>query len=171
MKITIEITLEDLVAFNNFHLEHSPSTKRNKILRYVLTFFIIINFVINMIKGDIFMAIVFLLLAAFVMFLWPKIFKFFVDRQIKAMYKEGKNQGTIGCHDMTIGDDEIVQENDSGSYMTKWNYVEKILKTERFILVYNSAVSAYIIPRRSFVDSNAYNEFYDLIVHKKSIAL
>jgi YcxB-like protein len=123
-----------------------------------------------MIKGDILMAILFLLIAAFMIFLWPKVFKFFVGRQVKAMYKEGKNQGTIGSNDMTIGDNEIVQENDSGSYVTKWNYVEKILKTERFILVYNSAVSAYIIPRHSFVDSNTYNELYDLIVHKKSIA-
>jgi YcxB-like protein len=170
MKITVEITLEDLVAFNNFHLEHSPSTNRNKILRYVLTTVLIINAVLAIIKGQIFTTIVFILLAIFVIFLWKKVFKYFVSRQVKAMYKEGKNQGTIGCNDMTIGDDAIVQENASGSYMTKWNYVEKVLKTERFILVYNSAVSAYIIPRRSFIDNISYNDFYDLIVQKKSIA-
>ncbi len=170
MKIKLEVTLDDLVAFNNFHLEHSPSNKRNKIIRYVLITVLMINALLAIIKGQVFTTIVFILLAAFVIFFWQKVFKYFVSRQVKAMYKEGKNQGTIGCHDMTIGDDAIVQENDSGSYMTKWNYVEKVLKTERFILVYNSAVSAYIIPRRGFVDNITYNEFYDLIVHKKSSA-
>ncbi len=168
MKIKLEVTLDDLVAFNDFHLEHSAITNHNKILRYVLTTFLIINALIAIVRGQIITTIVFILLAAFVIFFWKKVFKYFVSRQVKAMYKEGRNQGTIGFHTLTIGDNEIVQENDSGSYMTKWNYVEKILKTERFILVYNSAVSAYIIPRRSFADNINYNELYDLIVHKKS---
>jgi hypothetical protein len=85
------------------------------------------------------------------------------------MYKEGKNKNLFGHREITISDDAIVEESDSGTHATKWQSVEKVIKTEKHIFVYASSVSAYVIPRRIFMNDTDYNELYDLILSKKNV--
>jgi hypothetical protein len=86
------------------------------------------------------------------------------------MYREGKNKGMLGRHEITIHDDNILEKNDSVSLEFRWTAIEKIVKTEKYIFVYVSSVSALLIPQRSFMNHTAYDEFYKLISSKKDMA-
>jgi YcxB-like protein len=175
MKIETEITLEDLLAFNQYHNENSQFIKRRldflKYLMYGFALFAIGNALLKILQGRIHSAIIEILFASlFLAISWSKSRRYISNIYAKGMYKEGKNRGMIGRHEIIIHDDEIVEENDSVSLAIKWKAVEKIIKTEKYIFVYISSVSAFLIPRRSFMDNIAYDEFYNLIVSKKDIA-
>jgi hypothetical protein len=175
MKIETEITLEDLVAFNRYHAENSRFLKRGrdfiKYLGYGFALFILGIALLDILRGKILSSVINIVLA----FLLITIIRFsqgqLIDIYARGMYKEGKNKGLFGHREITIRDDAIVEESDSGTHATKWQSVGKIIRTEKYIFVYASSVSAYLIPRRFFVNDTAYNELYNLILSKRDIIL
>ncbi len=174
MKIETEITLEDLVAFNRYHTENSRFVKRRrdfiKYLVYGVALFIIGSALLDILRGEILFAVISIVWAFFLITITGSKFRqYLIDIYAKGLYKEGKNKGLIGHREITIRDDAIVEESDSGTHTTKWQSVEKIIKTEKYIFVYASSVSAYLIPRRIFLNDTAYNELYNLILSKKDI--
>jgi hypothetical protein len=176
MKIETEITIDDLLAFNQYHNENSQFLKRRadflKYLMYGFALFATVNALLKIIQGRIHSAVIEMLFASFFLTLsWSKTRRYISNIYAKGMYKEGKNRAMIGRHEIMINDDEFVEKNDSASHAVKWKSVEKIIKTEKYIFVYVSSVSAFLIPQRSFVNNMAYDEFYNLITSKKDMAL
>jgi hypothetical protein len=176
MKIETEITLEDLLAFNRYHIENSRFVKRRRdFMKYLacgVSLYIILIALLDILGGKIASAVTtiviftpFLLLTIF----FSKYSQYITDIYVKGMYKEGKNKNLFGHREITISDDAIVEESDSGTHATKWQSVEKVIKTEKHIFVYASSVSAYVIPRRIFMNDTDYNELYDLILSKKNV--
>lgn len=174
MKIETEITLEDLVAFNRYHTENSRFVKQRldfiKYFGYGVALFMIGSALLAILQGKILAAVISIVIAFLLITIsGSKFVQYLNDINAKGMYKEGKNKGLIGHREITIHDDAIVEESDSGTHATKWQSVEKIIKTEKYIFVYASSVSAYLIPRRIFVNDTAYNDLYNLILSKKDI--
>jgi hypothetical protein len=170
MKIQIEITIDDMVAFNLYHYENSRFLMRTtKFLHYFLygvAFFILGDVLIDIYQGRNHNAFLRILYVVIFIGMLPLLQKFLYPLFIKGMFKEGKNRGTLGSHEIRIGEDAIVDETDSGTQIVKWQAVEKVAKTEKYIIIYISSVSAQIIPRRSFLNDNSYEEFYDLVLTK-----
>jgi YcxB-like protein len=174
MKVETEITLEDLVAFNRYHIENSRFVKRRwdfvKYLGYGVALFSVGSALLHILQGKILSAVISIIIAfLLVTIVGSKLRQYITDIYAKGMYKEGKNKGLIGHREITICDDAIVEESNSGTHATKWQSVEKVIKTEKYIFVYASSVSAYLIPRRIFVNDTAYDELYNLILSKKDI--
>jgi YcxB-like protein len=175
MKIETQITLEDLLAFNLYHNENSQFVKRRAdfltYLTYGFALFAIGSALLKILQGRIHSAIIEILFAFLFLTLgWPKSRRYIYNVYARGMYREGKNKGMIGRHEITIHDDKISEENDSASLEFRWTAIEKIVKTEKYIFVYISSVSAFLIPQRSFVNNTTYDEFYKLILSKKDMA-
>jgi YcxB-like protein len=174
MKIQTETTLKDIIAFNLYHSDHSPSTMRmEKRIRYAflgLALLLVLPALIYILLGNI-LSFVGCMLGIITLFAFSasqaKFRRYITARQVKDLYGEGRNQGTLGHHEIIFRDDGISDESDSGEQFVKWQAVEKTIKTEKYIFVYVSSVSAHLIPRRIFHSDAAYDELYDLILQKK----
>lgn len=75
------------------------------------------------------------------------------------MLDEGKNKGLVGRHILTLSPAGLTDTSDTGETTTNWASVEKIVRTDQRILIYNSAIGAFVIPVRAFENKEQIEEF------------
>lgn len=153
MKINYELTEEDYLHFNLFHVKQSKTATNSLNLQRFLTpvFFIIVAFIFSK-MGDmpfVFPLIVFGMISVLWVIYYPKYFYSHVMRQSKKMLKEGKNDGLLGQQQMTLSEEGIVYLTSNGESQVKWSGIKKIVEDSDFFYLYNSSVSAYILPKRA----------------------
>lgn len=163
MTIECENTLDDILAFNFYHFEHSPAArKRANIQRY---------------GGAILLALVLLLTSSFLEFtplawligigfiiawilLEPRFHRSELRKMAGSFLREGTNKGVTGKRTFTLQAESVTETTDASESRTRWDCVEQIVKTDDYIFIYTSAVTAYVIPRRAFDTEAEYDTFF-----------
>lgn len=161
-RLSFDITLEDIVVWNRFHLANSP-TYRRTVFWSTWGFAIVIAGILvfwAMLKNE----------PAFAIFgiVWGGLYllyaKYKVKRNIenftRKMYSEGENKGTLGPHTLRITPEGLVEASDSGESTTYWSGIERIEEVPGYAFVYIGAMLAHVIPEahvtegdfRAFVD-------------------
>lgn len=153
MKIHYELTEEDYLHFNLFHVKQSKvAIKSLNIQRLLMpVFFIIVAFIFLGI-GDmplVFPLIIFGLLSILWIIFYPKYFYYLIMRQSKKILKEGKNDGLLGEQQITLSGEGIVYLTSNGESQVKWSGIKKVDEDSDFFYLYNSSISAYILPKRA----------------------
>ena len=175
MKINFEITKEDYINFNLYHLENSKSQKKTfNILRYAIP--IIFSIPIYFIGTGIFnqpsmywimVAIVFTIIWVFT---YPKQYKKLVAKQTDKLLSEGDNSSIFGKKSLEIVDGTIVVKGEFTSDTVSLESIKDIKIYEEMILIYISGFAAHIIPRR-YLDKDTENEFIkelkNIVPHKR----
>ncbi|AFM24024.1 YcxB family protein [Desulfomonile tiedjei] len=164
MIIECENTEDDILAFNYYHFEHSPAARRDQyLMRYVIP--ITASVVLTLISGFyelVLWSTVFWLGVLLVwILLFPKLYWWVLERQLRSFLREGQNRMMIGKRVFSLEADSVVETTESGQSKTKWNAVEKIVKNEDCIFIYNSSVTAYVVPRRAFESEDEFNRFFE----------
>jgi hypothetical protein len=90
---------------------------------------------------------------------YPKYFQTRILSQTKNMIREGKNEGLLGEHTMTLSEDGIVDSNPNGETKVNWSGIIKFTEDSSNLYLYNSSVSAYIIPKRELKDLEGLRNF------------
>jgi hypothetical protein len=172
MEVVIEITLKDLLFYSRYINENSPSFRRDRaIIKYIFRV-IAIGLV-----GASFISIglvqiqltVFCLLLSVPLFFYEKISDYDNNEKSSRFYEianKTTDKGIIGVHAITINDDGVLVENSFKIYLLKWDSIEKVVKTEKYIFVHTSLLSALTIPQNSFPNGSSYEGFYDFIMTK-----
>lgn len=165
MKINYELTEEDYLHFNLFHVKKSKvATKSLNIQRFLTpVFFIIVAFIFSLI-GDmpfVFPLIIFGLISILWITFYPKYFYNLVMRHSKKMLKEGKNDGLLGEQQMTLSEEGIVYLTSIGESQVKWSGIKKVVEDSDFFYIYNSSVSAYILPKRALLNVEEAKGYFD----------
>ena len=106
-------------------------------------------------------ALVSALFASLWYYFYPTWLRSIMRRQAKKLYAEGRNSGTIGKHAITLHAENLTEQSDAGQATFKWETIEKVVKTDDFILIYTSSLQAHVIPRRSFATVESYNAFFN----------
>jgi hypothetical protein len=163
MEIAYHLTEEDYLKFNMFHIKNSESANKSlKTQRYATPFVYIIFSYIFANLADIpflFALIPFLIVGILWVIFYPKYFQTRILSQTKKMIREGKNEGLLGEHTMILSEEGIVDSNPNGETRVNWTGIIKLLEDESNLYVYNSSVSAYIIPKRDLSDVEAVREY------------
>lgn len=156
MELKFELLEEDYINFNIDHANKSPSLKRNVSLIRILgpvTFliapFIIIRF--SEIPLWYWMTLFGITSIIWLLF-YPKHFDWEMRRRIKKMLKEGKNESLFKERKISLTDEAIIETSSSSQTSTIWSRIDRVEETDRYIYIYNSSISAYIIPKRVFKD-------------------
>ncbi|WP_249315780.1 YcxB family protein [Bacillus sp. FJAT-49711] len=68
------------------------------------------------------------------------------------MIKEGGNDGLLGEHNMMLSDEGIMDSTSNGVTKVTWSGIKTISEDQHNIYLYNSSVSAYILPKRDLND-------------------
>lgn len=152
MEIEYELTAEDVVAFNLYHVKHSKVGKNSlQWQRYIsplifLLFAYFLSIFTDMPRGPLF--VTFILTAIFWVILYPKYFYYHITRQVSKMLKAGKNEGLVGHHSMKMNKTGINDKSAVDETNVHWAQVKNLIEDAEYFYIYTSTVSAYIIPKR-----------------------
>ena len=156
MKISYENTLEDAVAFNLYHFEHSPTFRRNqKILMCVLPIVLAVMFIPLAIARESPGVVVFALVFGC---LWIWAFPFMQRRSIarssRKLYGEGSNKGFVCRHDLELTDEFLVEKSDGGMSSRKISDLEKVVTDQTYTYIYVGSLSAHVVPHERVSEGN-----------------
>ncbi|WP_342506970.1 YcxB family protein [Sporosarcina sp. FSL K6-2383] len=152
MNIHYELTEEDYINFNLYHIKHSKIGKRSLLLQRIASPFIfIIGAYFYSVIGNLpFLPlfITFFIISALWVIYYPKYFYGLIARNAKKMIKEGKNDDLLGNHQLQMSDDGLVDTTANKETKMTWSAITSVKEDDGYFFFYNSSVSAYILPKR-----------------------
>lgn len=170
MRVDYEVTIDDLLAFNLYHFNHSPTMKRQVLLgQIIFSVMIIIGFgwiiYSNNVQGlpALIIAGIGALFIALFVAIYPRSVRSSVRKRIKKLAEEGRNTGMIGKQTMILAPDQITVTTEAGTSTYKWTAINKIETTAEWVFIYNTAISAFTIPRRAFPSDDACQTFIETV--------
>jgi len=164
MELQYEITLDDLVTFNKYHIRHSPTCRRSYWWNLVgmIVAFVLVAVLVGALYGTpIATAIHLAILLPLSWPLWHLIYRVTVARRLRKLYREGENRGLAGIHLIRIDAEGLAGTSQAGESKLKWVIVERIVEDNNHLYIYVSAVSAIVIPKRAFQDEHHIQAFRD----------
>jgi hypothetical protein len=152
MEIKYHLTEADYIQFNMFHIKNSEAImgalKKQRF--YTPIFYIAFAFIFSKILAIpfLFAFVPFFVLSLLWVLFYEKYFFWRVIRQTKKMIKEGKNTSILGEHQMLLTEEGIVDKTSSGETKVIWSGINELKENENYFYLYNSALSAYILPKQ-----------------------
>lgn len=167
MNINYELTKQDYIEFNIFHMSYSKSLRKLMFIqRYVISLcFLIAPFMIAKFSDiplgywlSIFV-IVYILWVAFI----PKYIQRTMRKRILRLVDEGKNAGMFGNQSLTLDIESIVEIGMINESKTNYVAVEKVVETNDYVYIYTSSIKACVIPNRAFESIDQRTEFINYL--------
>jgi hypothetical protein len=160
MKIRFENSLEDLVAFNRYHFDHSPIVRRIRILLLWLVplcLFVISVPVALLMEGGLERWVALAAGATFAA-LWASLAPGFIRRsvedQMRKRYGAGSNEEVLGEHELELTESDLILKTQSGEQRTQLQAIESVVTEGGYTFIYLNALMAHVIPQQSVLDGN-----------------
>ncbi len=161
MDISYTIEPRDVVAFNVYQFEHSPSLRSSYRMGYFWLGVLSLLFAFFTSAWQHWILFGGWLVFSLVLFVGYRPLTYWnLRRSIQRTNKEGRNLGIWGKHTIVLQEKELVESSDAGHTSTRWSAVERIEQNDNHIFIYTSAHAAHVIPKRSFSDAKQAEEFY-----------
>lgn len=159
MTIEYEIIEEDYINFNLYHIQNSSSQKKLfNTLRFILPalFLPVIYFTGTLLfeQSSLYWGIIALGFYIFWIYYYPKTYKKAIKKQSLKLLNEGDNSSFFGKKKMEIVDDQLIIIEEDGTSTISKDRVKEIREYDDMIVLYLSAVSAHIIPKRYLSDKD-----------------
>lgn len=170
MNIKFQLTEDDYVQFNLFHFQNSSMAKKTLLIQRLIgpvIFFISIFFfskVLNLSFWPLF--IMFSVLSILWFLFYPKYFYHVITKQTKKMIYEGQNKGLIGEHKVVFTEEGIEDHTETGVHQILWSGIQQMKENDHYLYLYNTAVSALIIPKRRLANPNEIRSFIESCIQK-----
>jgi hypothetical protein len=176
MVLEFELTADDIIDFNMHHLGNLNSyvraEKRNKMIIAVIIIVALIYFLVQRnVPYYHYLALLLMVMGAFAYSGYSSYMKRSIARKIRKEIAEHKNKGFIGVRKIKTDKYSISEYGDHGDSNCLWTAVRAIEKNDKLIIVYISAISAYIIPLRAFESEKEFNDYYAKIVEMRNVLL
>ncbi|WP_225744894.1 YcxB family protein [Marinilactibacillus sp. Marseille-P9653] len=160
--IEYEITEEDYINFNLHHVQNSPSQKKLfNLVAYILPVLLVpgVYFLGTEIfeQSGLYWAIMAVGIYVLWIYVYPKIYRKTLKNQSLKLLKEGDNSSLFGKKKLNIMEDPwLVIEEDMTSSLPK-SRIKEVKEYDDMILLYLSAVSVHIIPKRYLSEKDISN--------------
>lgn len=163
MEIQYHLSEEDVVKFNLYHVKNSRIGKNS--LRWqrifspviFLLFAYFLTIFTELEAGPLYAT--FVVTAILWVIFYPKYFYFHITRQVRKMLREGKNEGLVGDHEMRLTKAGITDSSSTGETKLTWQGISEIHEDADYFFLYNSSVSAYILPKRYIDEPEQFREY------------
>ncbi len=156
MILRFDSTIEDVVAFNDYHSKHSPKMKRIMAgFRWVpalLAFLLIFTSTMKHDYGS--AAIAGLIGASIAAILCPPLIRWSLRRRIYKLYSKGIHKKILGEHEAEIVEDGIIARASYSESKYSWGLIEKIESTAEYTFIYVDEAMAYVIPHTRIEEGN-----------------
>lgn len=164
MTIRCDITEEDYLNFNIFHLEHSDYAKKMQIAT------IIMELIVGIIIITAFISNTYVIFSILIVILLSIKYPIWGISRIKRILEKKINDRigneSIGMTEITLKERtiEIVSKED-----ISYDDIERIEYSHGLFLIYIDSEKAIIIPNRAFVNESEKYEFFKIIQEKTGI--
>ncbi len=169
LSVSFDLTKDDLTFFNLYHCAKSPTARRQfrRSLLLPPTIWLVLWFTLVFFAGredgswlQKSRNLLPLMLFPPLYVAWlPWAHRRAIRRAIDGMIGEGDNRRLFGQRTVTATPAYISDSGAHGSSSTAWSAVERVVRLDEAILVYTSALSAEVIPRRAFLSAIAFDSF------------
>lgn len=171
-----ELTADDIIDFNMHHLGnlkiYMRTEKRNKM---IIAMTMIVALIYFLTKTNVpyyhYLALLLVVLGALAYAGYSACMQRSIARKIRKEITEHESRGFTGFRRIEIDKYRISESGNSGDSSCLWTAVRAIEKNDKLIIVYVSAVSAYIIPKRVFNSDKEFDDYYDHIVEMRNALL
>ena len=158
MKLDYRFELEDWMAFQRHHLINSTKFKRSKTIATLLPILIFGGLIVSDVVRDKFNIVsagVLALMALLWTIFYPKRFVKRYESNIQNFIKEKDYSGMVGVHHLELTEDNIELKTPQGEEIVEWTSFVKLVQTETHYFLYNSELSAIIIPKENIANQQA----------------
>lgn len=156
MEISYTIDEAAFSDFNLYHVKNSKSAQKSLNLQRFLgpVLFLLIPIIFSDLLELPFIGIFipFLLISILWLIFYPAYFYRFVNKAAQKMIKEGKNEGIFGEHTMQFTEEGLLETSRAGESKVYWGNIEQLGEDANNFYLYNSAISAFIIPKKDLSD-------------------
>lgn len=165
MKVRFETTLEDLVAWNLFHFEQSPTIRWQRILYAIslpamlfLTGLVGLIVFLDVAWTDPVLFVASVSAAIFVsipatvawVLLSPRLLMTMMERNVRKLLNEGDNRNIFGWREMEFADGLLSVKLAHIELRLDMHAIVKIVGNNEYTFVYISATDAYPIPKNLY---------------------
>ena len=171
MQIDYERTVDDLIQFNLFHTDHSPTIQRQLLWWRGLTALLVIllplgpSYLMTQEPSPI-AYIIGILGGVVAFFVFPPISRTSNINQWKKIIAEGNNKAILGRHILTLSEAGIHAKSPGSESDLEWSTIQKVLQSKSHIFLYISAVNALVIPKKAFPTEQSQQSFLDFVLSK-----
>ncbi|MCP4133607.1 MAG: YcxB family protein [bacterium] len=150
MKLEFEFEMQDWMELQKNYLNNSRQFKRTKIivismLPILLCFLIIFDVMKNEFRPFS------IILYSIISLLWGLFHLWFLPKRtlasMKKMIEEGDNSSILGHHEIIFDDTGFLHTQPESEQKIKWNGIKKLLESDKYYFLYNTAISAIVIPK------------------------
>ena len=163
MKLEYDFTEQDYIDYNIYHSKYSPSIKRLlRLQRYGVAFLLMVLApLMHMISHDSlnFYLISFAIASIAWVILFPKLYESSLKRRILKIVEEGRRNSLFGRHELRITQDGI--HGKTGVSESTWHRIERAVETEKHVIVYVNAITAFIVPKSAFTSEEEKERFLE----------
>ncbi len=167
MELEFELTEEDYVNYHINHSKKSPSIKRSILIQRIsgpVIFMIAPFFIIKSSEIPLWYWItIFGLSSIGWLIFYPKYANWEIKRRVKKMLEEGSNENLFNRISLVLTEKGITGVSSIGESNISWDKIVSLEETKDYIYIYISSVSAHIVPKRVFKNSNEQKEFINKI--------
>ena len=160
MRIRFKRTLDDIIAFSDFHYSHSPAMKKI-VARYrvagALAILILTGAMTHTMIPDIPLPLIISVSAvgaAIFATQASNIVKRRLRENTRKLYAEGNNASLEKEVDMELTETGLIARSDIMETKFAWGAIERIETTADYTFFYISPVQAYIVPHNKIIEGN-----------------
>ncbi len=153
MRVSFEIILEDIHAFNRHYATTAAQPKANQ-LRVRIALTLLLASLLFALGIAVHAPIGFWIIGGLILLAWWRVYPRRIEaisrQATKRLYADGKNLGMLGPHVVTFDDEWLCELTPDREVRTRWRAVEKATLTDDHLFLYVSGFSAVIVPLRAF---------------------
>ncbi|MEO9532137.1 MAG: YcxB family protein [Crocinitomicaceae bacterium] len=163
-QITFEFTREDWIAFNIHHIYSSPQHQRirKKAIRSfpVMAIFVVLFYGITNDEWVI-PPIVCGIAVAFWFWWYPGYRDRKIMKGVERFIDNEKNKSFLGKHEVELSNKGVKLTTENSEEMIQWSGIDRMEITDEYYFIYNSALTAVIIPNIAVDNQDEFERFVE----------
>jgi hypothetical protein len=156
MRIRYEVTFDDLVAFHQYHFDHSPAVRRQRLRSQWLI--AVVSFAISLVAAVVLRDWIWMpggILGAIGGALSVPFFhRRRIEQDVHRLYGEGENKGLFGEQELELTENELIARNSLIESRGTFRRIERVASNGKHTFIYTSAIMAYVIRHAGVVEGD-----------------
>jgi YcxB-like protein len=151
MKVSFDLSVEDLVHFNQFHWRQSRAMKQMYRWSFAGAPVVAMAIALVLRSKGLFVASAAAAGAVCGYTLFLVLYtRWSLKWAVRKMLAEGDNRGVLGRHEIEIAPDGVHERTAVNRSHQSWTGIERIAEDDRYIYIYVQSMMAHVIPKAAF---------------------
>lgn len=173
MVIEYERKIEDMLEFNQFHLNHSSTAQQQiRLSTIIVAVFSSLGslgviYAIDADKSLPFYAYIISIAGGIIaFFIYPPFHRWYVKNQAIKFLGEGNNRALLGQQRIAISPEGLLCESNMGQSKVNWLAIQNVEQNEKYFFIYIAATNAIVIPKSAFLNNEEQSRFLEMVNNK-----